>query len=126
MWNKSKSGTLEATQQTEKTRKLMCRANKLEKSETAGNMKAYTGVKTTDQSSTLVAISDEISGYLASKSDNVNSLLAYPAVVEAFGKSNARLSSSAAIERLFTVASSYCFFMLRLNEHTCFSKVFFK
>ncbi|ESO11470.1 hypothetical protein HELRODRAFT_91388, partial [Helobdella robusta] len=47
----------------------------------------------------------QISRYLASKSDNVNSLLAYPAVVEAFHKSNAILPSSAAVERLFSVAS---------------------
>ena len=44
-----------------------------------------------------------MSGYLATKSESISSLLAYPA--DAFRKSKATLPSSAAVERLFPDAS---------------------
>ena len=40
------------------------------------------------------------------KSDSTSSLLSYPAVAEAFRKSNATLPSSAAVERLLISAAS--------------------
>ena len=46
-----------------------------------------------------------MSGYLATKSESISSLLAYPAVADAIRKSNATLPSSAAVERLFRDAS---------------------
>ena len=46
-----------------------------------------------------------MSGYLTTKSESISSLLAYPAVADAFRKSNAILPSSAAVERLFSAAS---------------------
>ena len=53
----------------------------------------------------LYSVDIQVSGYLACKSDSVTSLLSYPAVAEAFRKSNATLPSSAAVERLFSAAS---------------------
>jgi hypothetical protein len=47
----------------------------------------------------------QVAGYLASKSNSVDSLLAYPAMAAAFQKSNSTLPSSAAVERLFSAAA---------------------
>jgi hypothetical protein len=47
----------------------------------------------------------QVDGYLASKSELVITLLAFPAVAEAFKKINSTLPSSAAVERLFSAAS---------------------
>lgn len=65
-----------------------------------------------------------MSGYLACKSDAVESLLAYPAVANAFCKSNATLPSSAAVERLFSAASQVlcarrCRLKLLINLYFC-------
>lgn len=47
----------------------------------------------------------QVDGYLASKSESVSTLFAFPAVAEAFKKVNSTLPSSAAVERLFSSAS---------------------
>ena len=66
-----------------------------------------------------------MSGYLACKSDSISSLLAYPAVAEAFRKSNATLPSSAAVERLFSAASQVlCARRCRMSDETLDKLVF--
>jgi hypothetical protein len=51
------------------------------------------------------AIQDQVTGFLSSRSDTMAGLLAYPAVAEAFKKSNSTLPSSATVERLFSAAA---------------------
>ena len=66
-----------------------------------------------------------MSGYLATKSKSFSTLLAYPAVADAFRKSNATLPSSAAVERLFSVASQVlCARRRRMSDETLDKLVF--
>lgn len=60
-----------------------------------------------------------------SDSDSISCLLAYPAVAEAFRKSNATLPSSAAVERLFSAASQVlCARRCRMSDETLDKLVF--
>ena len=71
------------------------------------------------------SIDVQVSGYLACKSDSISSLLSYPAVAEAFRKSNATLPSSAAVEQLFSAASQVlCDRRCRMSDETLDKLVF--
>ena len=64
-------------------------------------------------------------GYLATKSESISSLLAYPAVADAIRKSNATLPSSAAVERLLSAASLVlCARRCRMSDETLDKLVF--
>ncbi|ESN93365.1 hypothetical protein HELRODRAFT_89105, partial [Helobdella robusta] len=47
---------------------------------------------------------EQLNNYLSSQAKNVEHLFCYPAVCAAFLKINSKLPSSAAVERLFSVA----------------------
>ena len=69
----------------------------------------------------------QLSEYLASMSDSVRSLLAYPVVAKAFRKSNATLPSSAAVERPFSAASQVlCARRCKLSDETLDKLVFLR
>lgn len=65
----------------------------------------YSSGNESDSDEANVAVYDQVTGYLSSKSESVDGLLAYPIVAEAFKKSNSTLPSSTTVERLFSAAA---------------------